>query len=139
MDETMVKRWNEVVGDQDRVYHLGDVAINRRSLSILYRLKGRKCLIKGNHDIFKLKDYLPHFDDIRAYRHYPHEGIVCSHIPVHTNQLEGRFDFNVHGHTHQNFVEKSPHHPDERYVNVCVEQTDYRPINFEEVLKRCKL
>jgi calcineurin-like phosphoesterase family protein len=39
MDEEMVKRWNETVRPNDKVYHLGDVVINRKSLQILERLK----------------------------------------------------------------------------------------------------
>ena len=61
MDEAMVEYWNETVRPNDRVYHLGDVVINRKALSILHRLNGDKVLIKGNHDIFKLHDYTAHF------------------------------------------------------------------------------
>ena len=49
------------------MYHLGDVVINRKALSTLYCLNSDKVLIKGNHDIFKLEDYTPHFRDIRGY------------------------------------------------------------------------
>lgn len=87
MDEFMVKNWNETVKPQDTVYHLGDVVINRRALPILDRLAGRKVLVKGNHDIFKLKDYVKYFDDIRAYKVMPVDGIICSHIPIHPESL----------------------------------------------------
>ena len=40
MDEALVKNWNSVVGDKDRVYLLGDVVINRKALPIISRLKG---------------------------------------------------------------------------------------------------
>ena len=81
MDELMVKNWNEDIKPRDRVYHLGDVVINRKALPILDRLNGRKVLVKGNHDIFKLRDYVKYFDDIRAYKVMPKLGIICSHIP----------------------------------------------------------
>jgi len=132
MDETMVQRWNEVVRDQDRIYHMGDVAMNHRCLPIMSRLKGKKVLIKGNHDIFKLKDYTPYFEDIRAYKIFPKHGLVVSHIPVHTCQLEGRFKINAHGHMHQNIL------PDARYINLCVEHTDYRPVTLNEVMFRAE-
>jgi calcineurin-like phosphoesterase family protein len=147
MDEEMIKRWNETVGPKDKVYHLGDVVINRKSLQILDRLNGDKVLIKGNHDIFPLKDYVKYFRDIRAY--HVMNGFILSHIPVHKDSI-ARFGANIHGHTHGNRVRKlrgvnvktgellysDVIDPD--YFCVCVEQTDYRPISFEDVLKKIK-
>ena len=43
----MVKRWNETVRPNDKVYHLGDVVINRKALKTLGRLNGEKVLIKA--------------------------------------------------------------------------------------------
>ena len=57
MDEEMVKRWNETVRPNDKVYHLGDVVINRKALKTLERLNGDKILIKGNHATSLLKIY----------------------------------------------------------------------------------
>ena len=138
MDEEMVKRWNETVKPTDKVYHLGDVVINRKALSILHRLNGDKVLIKGNHDIFKLEDYTQHFRDIRAY--HVMNNYILSHIPVHA-ESKGRFAGNIHGHLHSNKVMSSKHagarqEVDPWYQCVCVEQTDFRPILFEDVLKR---
>ena len=139
MDEDMVQKWNETVKPTDKVYHLGDVVINRKSLQIMRRLNGDKVLIKGNHDIFKLTDYTEHFRDIRSY--HVMNGLILSHIPVHPSQLE-RFGCNIHGHLHSNrvmstgFNGKVTDTIDPRYFSVCVEQTDFRPILFEEVLKR---
>jgi calcineurin-like phosphoesterase family protein len=132
MDETMVERWNKTVCAKDTVYHLGDVAIRRQSLGIMERLNGRKVLLKGNHDIYKLKDYALHFDDIRAYKVYPDEGIICSHIPLHLTQVT-RFGLNVHGHMHTNTI------ANECYLNVCVEQTDYRPVSLDEILVHARV
>jgi calcineurin-like phosphoesterase family protein len=58
MDEAMVDRWNAVVRPQDKVYHLGDVAMKLPALAHCARCHGHKRLVRGNHDIFKLKDYL---------------------------------------------------------------------------------
>lgn len=140
MDEEMVKRWNETVRPNDKVYHLGDVVINRKALGILRRLNGDKVLIKGNHDIFKLEDYTAHFRDIRSY--HVMNGLILSHIPVHEESL-GRFGCNIHGHLHANKVMRSKHPgatpvEDHRYFNVCVENTDFRPILFEDVVKQIK-
>ena len=147
MNEGMIQRWNNRVGPEDTVYHLGDVVINRRALKTLARLNGDKVLIKGNHDIFRLEEYTPHFRDIRGY--HVMNGMILSHIPLHPESL-GRFGVNIHGHLHANRVMRyktikggvMPNIPleleiDVRYHCVCVEQTpDFAPILFEDVIKR---
>ena len=147
MDEDMVKLWNDRVKPNDKVYHLGDVVINRKSLSIMRRLNGDKVLIRGNHDIFKMADYTEHFRDIRGY--HVMNGLILSHVPVHPDSL-GRFGTNIHGHLHSNRVRKARgvdaktgeilygNEIDPRYFSVCVEQTGFAPILFEDVLKRIK-
>jgi len=147
MDEEMVKRWNDTVRPNDKVYHLGDVVMNRKALKIMSRLNGDKVLIRGNHDIFKDDDYREYFRELRAY--HVMNGMILSHIPLHPESL-GRFGTNIHGHLHSNRVMKTVEtlhefttrgkreYIDTRYHCVCVEQTDYRPILFEDVLKRIK-
>jgi calcineurin-like phosphoesterase family protein len=137
MDEYMVKAWNERVKPTDKVYHLGDVVINRKFLHVLGRLNGDKVLIRGNHDIFKLEDYLQYFRDIRGY--HVMNGMILSHIPIHEQQL-ARFGCNIHGHLHANRVMKDDVYGkkviDPRYHNVSVEQIDFAPILFEAVQER---
>ena len=147
MDEYMVEAWNKTVRPNDKVYHLGDVVINRKSLHILDRLNGDKVLIRGNHDIFKMDDYTKHFRDIRGY--HVMNNMILSHIPVHPDS-KGRFGANIHGHLHSNRVRK-PRGVDAKtgeilysndidpwYYNVSVEQTFFKPILFEHVLEKIK-
>ena len=145
MDEEMVRRWNDRVRPNDKVYHLGDVVINRKSLSIMSRLNGDKVLIRGNHDIFRDDEYRLYFRELRAY--HVMNGMILSHIPVHEASI-GRFGTNIHGHLHSNRVKKArgidaktgatlySTENDVRYHCVCVEQTDFTPILFEDVIKR---
>jgi calcineurin-like phosphoesterase family protein len=134
MDEEMVQRWNDRVRPNDKVYHLGDVVINRRALSTLSRLNGDLVLIKGNHDIFRLEEYTRYFRDIRSY--HVMNGLILSHIPLHAESL-GRFGTNIHGHLHANRVMNNGV-IDVRYQNVCVENTDFAPILFDDVMKRIR-
>ena len=127
MDRDMVASWNSVVRPNDKVYHLGDVVINRRALSILDELNGDKVLIKCNHDIFKLHEYTRYFRDVRAY--HVMNNFILSHIPVHPDS-KGRFAGNIHGHLHSRRLD------DAWYHCVCVEQTDFRPISFEVVMNK---
>lgn len=132
MDKALVENWNSVVQDKDRVYLLGDVVINRRCLPTLGLLKGRKVLVKGNHDIFKLKDYEPYFDDIRAYvvgKCKSGQMYVLSHIPIHPESLGQRFAINIHGHMHSNKLN------DPRYICVSVEHTEFKPILLDDIIK----
>ena len=146
MDEAMVAAWNERVRPNDKVYHLGDVVINRRALAIMSRLNGDKVLIRGNHDIFRVIESRQYFRELRAY--HVMNGMILSHIPLHTESL-GRFGVNSHGHLHANRVKKIrgvnaktgellySDEIDPRYHNVSVEQLpDFAPILFEDVIKR---
>jgi len=144
MDEAMVRAWNERVRPTDKVYHLGDVVINRRALKIMHRLNGDKVLIRGNHDIFRDEDYREHFRELRAY--HVMSGMILSHIPLHPESL-GRFGTNIHGHLHANRVmmpgwtKKAGNTKvvDPRYWCACVEQLpDFAPILFEDAIKLIK-
>jgi calcineurin-like phosphoesterase family protein len=68
MDEHIIERWNSVVRDQDKVYHLGDVAMRKEHIATMSRLNGKKTLIMGNHDIFDSREYLQYFENVRAYK-----------------------------------------------------------------------
>jgi calcineurin-like phosphoesterase family protein len=141
----MIRRWNDRVRPNDKVYHLGDVVINRKALPTLARLNGDKVLIRGNHDIFRDTEYREYFRELRAY--HVLNGMILSHIPVHEASL-GRFGVNIHGHLHATRVKKAwgvaartgevlyGSEPDVRYHCVCVEQTDFAPILLEDVYKR---
>ena len=145
MDEFMIQAWNDKVKPNDKVYHLGDVVINRKALPTLSRLNGDKVLIRGNHDIFRDDEYRQYFRELRAY--HVMNGMILSHIPLHESSM-GRFGVNIHGHLHANRVMKPrgvdaksgqvlySDEVDVRYHCVCVEQTDFAPILFEEVIKR---
>lgn len=59
MHEALIKNWNECVREGDTVYVLGDLALCpfRDFEPIAKRLKGRKILIRGNHDAYSEGQY----------------------------------------------------------------------------------
>lgn len=139
MDEALVKNWNSVVKPKDKVYHLGDVVINRKALPTIGRCNGEKILVKGNHDIFKAEEYLAYFKDIRGC--HVLDKYILSHIPIHTDSIE-RWDGNIHGHLHANKVMKKLYPgetdwkvEDKKYFCASVEQIGYTPIPYEDVKK----
>jgi calcineurin-like phosphoesterase family protein len=127
MDEFMIEKWNSVVKPYDRVYHLGDVAMKKSSIATLARCNGHKRLIRGNHDIFDIEEYLPYFDNIYGSRVL--DKIIFTHIPIHPESL-GRFTANAHGHIHA-----SPTYGP-RYYNLSVEAVNYTPISLEDLKKK---
>lgn len=129
MDETMIENWNRVVKPEDKIYHLGDVAFKVATLRTLERLNGRKVLIKGNHDTLKPSQYAKYFYDVRGY--HIMDKCLLSHIPIHPSSMS-RWRRNIHGHLHNNLVMLDGQ-PDERYINVCVEQINYTPIPWDVV------
>ena len=141
MNQTMIDRHNAKVKDHDTVYFLGDVVINRKHLHLVKQLNGRKILIRGNHDIFRDEDYREvGFEQIHGVRVFV-DKFILSHIPLHPDCVTGRFRVNVHGHLHANQIMRQckipelrhTQDPDPRYLCVCVEQTDFTPLHFDEV------
>lgn len=150
MDEALLEAHNAVVKVNDHVSFLGDLTMRRggridREIFIrqIRRFNGHKRLYLGNHDHFPIQVYLDAgFEKIYAtWRSEEH--ILFSHIPIHPGSL-GRVVANVHGHLHASpspvpvlwvdpktqAVQATP------YINVCVEQTEYRPITLDEVMAR---
>ena len=148
MNRCMVSGWNAVVNPTDTVYHLGDVAMWKpQHLDICRELNGRKFLIRGNHDPFPTTVYIRvGFHDILAYKEFKDDmgGVfVCTHVPLHPNEVRPRWSFNVHGHIHQKqiqhmeWVSECTQQPvaDPWYICVSVEQphVNYRPISLDKL------
>ena len=130
MNELMIERWNKVVKEKDKVYHLGDVYFgpNKEAENILRRLNGKKRLVVGNHD--SLKDPVLHryFQKIMLWRFFKENKLILTHVPIHQGHI-GKADYNVHGHIHE---KKSP---SELYKCVCVEHINYTPIHIDDIVK----
>jgi calcineurin-like phosphoesterase family protein len=141
----MIERHNAKVKEQDTVYFLGDVVINKKYLELVKRMNGRKILVRGNHDIFGDELYYDAgFEQIHGVRVFV-DKFILSHIPLHPDCVTERFRVNVHGHLHANEVKLSAidmdtnttkQYIDPRYLCVCVEQTDFAPLHFDEVEQR---
>jgi calcineurin-like phosphoesterase family protein len=136
MNEVMIHRWNTMIRPGDKVYHLGDVVMGNDQEDWMKRhwprLMGQKRLIVGNHDNIKMLASGGWFAKVEMWRVFSEFGIILSHVPLHESGLyrgagEGKQMLNVHGHIHQNLSPKGPYHC------VCVEQTDYYPVNIEDL------
>lgn len=126
MHERICDEWQSVVRPQDKIYHLGDVAMGPRGkegLALIKGLNGHKRLLLGNHDDYGIPAYLEVFKEIHASRRI--DGILFSHIPIVLTGEGGKIKGCVHGHYHYN---PSPPGP---YLNISVECTDYKPVCFD--------
>lgn len=139
MDQTMIRNWNQIVKPEDSVYHLGDYVINRRFMHTATQLSGRKRLVRGNHDLFRTKEYINvGFEEIYGVWVEPKDKIICSHIPIHPDSINPGW-LNIHGHLHYGHVtidEKRDKIRDNRYFCVSVENTDYKPVTLEWIRQR---
>ena len=133
MNEAMMDNWVSVVGPKDTVIHCGDVLFGLDKADWMAanfdKLPGKKRLVVGNHD--NLKILAPFFKDMQLWIDIP--GFIFTHTPLHESTLAEKHRFtepkiNVHGHIHTN---PSPEGP---YKCVSVEQTNFTPVNIEELV-----
>lgn len=128
MTEDLIRWYNEMVDDGDRVYLLGDIAFSPSKFrEIMVRLKGRKVLVPSNHEPRRF-DKICYEEGVEVRGYVIKKGFIMSHIPIHPDSLS-RWQLNIHGHTHAHSI------PDSRYFCACVEQTNFRPIMLDDILK----
>jgi len=140
MNEVIIERHNSLIKPKDHVWYFGDVVFGDANsnlaerLEIIDRMNGVKHLLGGNHDKLRavMTEYQKYFVSIEAYREFGHNKDICSHYPVHTQQLEERYKFNVHGHLHDIVLD------DPRYINICLDNRDLCPTNWEQVYAEYK-
>lgn len=142
MNEALIENWNKTVDNNDKIFVLGDFALGSSENIIKWgrALKGNKMLILGNHDRASKSVYLEAgFKEVSTYPIVWNWVYILSHapicwdraLPVYEGTKEPYF-CNIHGHIHDNPTEMDP----TGRCCVCVERTDYKPINVKEMLKR---
>lgn len=129
MDEAIINNWNSTVDKLETVYVLGDVSFYNmeKTKEIINKLNGYKILIMGNHDKERTRNWWLDigFDEVINYPIILDGFYILSH---ETQYLpEESVYINIHGHTHSKSINKY------FYVNVSVENIDYKPISFDEI------
>ena len=131
MHDALINNWNSVVtSQQDLVYVLGDISINKKFMPMIGQCRGRKKLVRGNHDNNPTKEYLEFFESIYGVKVM--SGMVLSHIPLHRESVVPRMGVNVHGHLHSQDI------PDGAYFNVSVENINFTPIEINDLRVKIK-
>ena len=141
MNNTIIKNWNDTLSDDDTIFVLGDIGkeIDKHPEcvleTILSNLKGKKILIKGNHDKYISNIDKIGFDKVYDYPICIEDFYWLSHEPMFLNQHMPYV--NIHGHIHSNLIMTNPS-KNNKYVNVSVEMIDYIPMSFDKIKARFK-
>lgn len=161
MNETIIRNWNAKVGENDTVYHLGDIALYfkkpqeaayRAIFDVLNQLNGHLIIIKGNHDSRALFKYLDRhnylingqpkfsFYDVGVLLKYDHRQYYLTHYPLMLGIAPQII--NLHGHIHHYAV------PIKENINVGIDSPELTylqelpafgaPLKFSEVEEMVK-
>jgi calcineurin-like phosphoesterase family protein len=131
MDAAMAERWNQTVGPDDEVWHLGDFAL-RTSASVagalLRSLNGRKHLVTGNNDPPEIVA-LPEWSSVQTYAEInadEHRLVLC-HYAFRTWNGMSKGALDLHGHSHGRLK------PLPRQTDVGVDCWDFRPVAVQRM------
>lgn len=142
MNEQIIENWNRVVQPDDQVYHLGDVSWSSRTKTVplIYRLKGRIFLIRGNHDqdVIK-KDCRERFEWIKDYWHLKVEdpealngktqSIILFHYPILSWNHKNHGAWHLFGHCHGNLVADK----NAKRHDVGLDNNGMCPVSYEKI------
>lgn len=142
MHEVVLKNWNDRVTNGDFVYLLGDMSLrgkNEDLIAFVARLKGRKVLIRGNHDDVSDYRYQQLFTEICDYKEIYDSvgkekyGLVLSHYPIFSWKNMGRGKILLYGHTHES--------EEDQFYQSCLKQmqeNDCRHV-YDKKLRACNV
>ena len=139
MDEKLIENWNEIITETDEVYIIGDLSFRppERTGQILDRLRGKKTLIKGNHDKRLLKKY-PYVLSDRGIAVYDlleiapligdqKQPITLCHYPLEVWNHSHQGSWMLHGHSHGTL----PDNPNMLRMDVGVDCDNYWPMPID--------
>lgn len=143
MDTGMIKRWNEKVGKDDWVIHLGDFVFRHKRLDMIQPfLNGNIILIKGNHDKRAVLEQMTwtEYMFMRLGTKY----CLLNHRPIYELHQEDQYkdsdsnrsrellkgvDYIICGHVHEKWLWNG------KNFNVGVDQHNFYPISLDEVVQ----
>jgi calcineurin-like phosphoesterase family protein len=138
MDETLIENWNSTVSDNDSIYVIGDFSFYKKEQTseIFKKLKGKKHLIKGNHDGHDTVK-LP-WMWVKEQGHIDKPYIWMNHFPKKSWNRSYHDSYHVFGHIHGN----GNYWADGLSCDVGVDMWDYKPVSLdvlESFFSRLKL
>lgn len=136
MNEYIIQKWNSIVKNDDKVYHLGDVGFGSVEdvKNLIGRLNGTKILLRGNHDFKIGVNTWKEIGFIEIYKKKIVLGnLLLTHVPT---EEVGEKQINIFGHIHDKPL-------DERFEkknHICVscDVIDYTPVSVEKISENRK-
>ncbi|MGG5317685.1 metallophosphoesterase [Enterococcus sp. AZ072] len=143
MNKQLITNWNKVVkSPKDEVYILGDFVYRgtgEQANRILKKLRGRKYLIKGNHENYlKDEDFdSTLFEWVKDYYSFKYNKrrFVLFHYPI--LEWDGFYQGAIHlyGHVHNTRAAYFKDMLGVTAMNVGVDMIGYKPISIDEVVQ----
>lgn len=150
MDEAMIRNWNEVVSEDDMVYHLGDFTLGNSGFaqSIFRRLNGNISILNNSyhHD----KRWIPssyigvtNYNTVSGYVYSlppifvldaSYKVIVLCHFPMAVWDRKHYGSIHLHGHSHGEYKYKRG----TLAFDVGVDSWGFTPVSLEEVIKKAE-
>lgn len=134
MNRELIANWNNVVGENETIYFLGDMSYGRRRHPIDYwlgKLNGQVNFIRGNHDtdIINRATIIPERYGIK----FEDYKFLLMHHPY--SRPFGYNDWIIHGDKHNNSLQKYPFiNQKTKTVNVCAELVNYTPLSLDRLI-----
>lgn len=133
MNSEMVRRWNETVGENDIVYHLGDFG----DFEFVKKLNGRIILLYGNYErndkyapskeqannFWHIIDEKIMYLDIKPVRDFTEMNLIAVHEPENRPFMSD--NFYIFGHIHEKQKVKM------RGLNVGVDVHNFYPVDID--------
>jgi calcineurin-like phosphoesterase family protein len=139
MNEALIANWNRVVGENDTVYHLGDIFMlpGDQAKRLRERLHGRICLVRGNHDktaetLKSAFEWIKDYYELKVEDPDAPEGrqrIILCHYAFRVWNKSHHGSWHLYGHSHGSL----PDDPQSRSFDVGVDCHGYAPICYEQV------
>ena len=153
-DKTLIQNWNNVVGQDDTVFHLGDFAYGNSQFisNIIKQLNGNIILIKGNHDLRNMNPTLYNIFSDAVYQArilIDKQTVYLNHFPFlcfehgDINLYKDNYSIQLFGHVHSGSLTSSE---DASRLNILlptqydvgVDNNNFTPISWIDVKNKIK-
>lgn len=135
MDDCLIACWNEMVGENDVIYHLGDFSNKNLKYAeeVLVMLNGKKFLCFGNHDKH-IRKFSRYFEDMREsfiIETSAGQAIFLGHF-LHKIWPRSHYgSWHLFGHSHGGMNEYAK--TEGKLLDVGVDSHNFRPWSLVEV------